>query len=259
MRLEVSVLSNPGGRERNEDACGFWTGGGGCFAVVSDGAGGHGGGDVASKLAVRIILATFRESPECSGAAIDASLKAAHKAIVAQQPTRRELSGMRATATVLAIDTVHNAAVWGHVGDTRLYCFRDGAIVAQTKDHSVVQRMVDAGYLAQAAIRKSSERSKLFAALGHNEAFEAAILSAPFPIRAGDVFLLCTDGFWEYVDESTMLAALSHEKTAAGWLREMVDDVVRRGGREQDNFSALAVFCRDAAPDDADPDATKVE
>jgi len=119
-----------------------------------------------------------------------------------------------------------------------------------------VQKMVDAGYLAQAAIRKSAERSKLFAALGHNEAFQAAIEASPFPIRAGDVFLLCTDGFWEYVDEPAMLAALSHERSAAGWLQEMVDDVVRRGGREQDNFSALAVFCRDAGPED--PDATKV-
>jgi serine/threonine protein phosphatase PrpC len=256
MRLEVSVLSNPGGRERNEDACGFWTGGGGCFAVVSDGAGGHGGGDVASKLAVRVILSAFRDEPRCSGEAIDAALTAAHRAIVAQQPTLPALSGMRATATVLAIDTVHNYAVWGHVGDTRLYCFRDGAIVAQTKDHSVVQKMVDAGYLAQAAIRKSTERSKLFAALGHDEAFEAAISASKFPLRAGDVFLLCTDGFWEYVDEPGMIAALAHGSTPAGWLREMVDDVVRRGGREQDNFSALAVFCRDAAPDD--PDATKV-
>ena len=256
MKLEVSVLSNPGGRERNEDACGFWTGGGGCFAVVSDGAGGHGGGDVASKLAVRVILSAFREDPTCSGEAIDAALTAAHRAIVAQQPTRATLSGMRATATVLAIDSVHNYAVWGHVGDTRLYCFRDGAIVAQTKDHSVVQKMVDAGYLAQAAIRKSTERSKLFAALGHDEAFEAAISASRFPLRAGDVFLLCTDGFWEYVDESTMIAALAHGATAAGWLHEMVDDVVRRGGREQDNFSALAVFCRNPSSDD--PDATKV-
>ncbi len=248
MQLEVSVLSNPGGRERNEDACGFWTGEGGCFAVVSDGAGGHGGGDVASKLAVRVILTRFRDDPSCTGEAIDAGLKAAHHAIVSQQPTRAELSGMRATATVLAIDTVGHAAVWGHVGDTRLYCFRAGKIVAQTKDHSVVQRMVDAGYLAQAALRQSLQRSKLFAALGHDEDFEGTISAAPFPLQVGDVFLLCTDGFWEYVDEATMLATLSHVATAAEWLQEMVDDVVRRGGREQDNFSALAIFCRPSAP-----------
>ena len=123
-----------------------------------------------------------------------------------------------------------------------------GRIVAQTKDHSVVQKMVDAGYLAQAAIRQSLQRSKLFAALGHNEDFVATVEQTPFAIRPGDVFLLCTDGFWEYVDESTMQETLARETTPAEWLRDMVDDVVKRGGREQDNFSALAIFCSEAAP-----------
>lgn len=246
MQLEISVLSNTGGRERNEDACGFWTGGGYSFSVVSDGAGGHGGGDVASKLAVRVILKSLQDTAASTGAALAAALKEAHEAIVHKQPTRPELAAMRATATVLAIDTVHHEALWGHVGDTRLYCFRGGRIVAQTKDHSVVQKMVDAGYLAQTAVRQSLQRSKLFAALGHDEEFTATILPAAFPLEAGDAFLLCTDGFWEYVDESTMLATLGETKTPADWLREMVDDVVRRGGREQDNFSALAIFCSEA-------------
>ena len=248
MQLEVSVLSNPGGRERNEDACGFWSGDGGCFCVVSDGAGGHGGGDVASKLAVRVILTKFQEAPLCTGAAIEAALTSAHRAIVAQQSTRDELSGMRATATVLAIDTAGHRAVWGHVGDTRLYCFREGRVIAQTKDHSVVQKMVDAGYLAQTALRESLQRSRLFAALGHNEDFVATVQDAPFALAAGDVFLLCTDGFWEYIDESAMAAALGRARSPADWLRDMEQDVVAHGGREQDNFSALAVWCSDAPP-----------
>jgi serine/threonine protein phosphatase PrpC len=246
MQLEISVLSNPGGRERNEDACGFWTGRGCSFSVVSDGAGGHGGGDVASKLAVRAILGALQDHPACTGEAIDAALNTAHRAIIEQQQTRDELSGMRATATVLAIDTIHHKAVWGHIGDTRLYCFRGGKIVAQTKDHSVVQKMVDAGYLAQAAVRQSLQRSKLFAALGHDEDFVATVERDAFPVHAGDVFLLCTDGFWEYVDETTMLATLARGNSPAEWLRDMVDDVVKRGGREQDNFSALAIFCSKA-------------
>jgi serine/threonine protein phosphatase PrpC len=257
MKLEVAVLSNAGGRERNEDACGFWTGGGGCFAVVSDGAGGHGGGDVASKLAVQTMLEAFQGAPQCSGAAIGAALDLAHRAILEEQPRRAELHGMRATATVLAIDTVNNTAVWGHVGDTRLYCFRGGTIVAQTKDHSVVQKMVDAGYIAPEAIRTSVARSKLFAALGHDDAIEATIHATPFALASGDVFLLCTDGFWEYVDEATMLATLSQVAAPAAWLREMVDDVVRRGGREQDNFSALAVFCRDGRAHEDDEPGTR--
>ncbi len=248
MQLEVSVLSNPGGRERNEDACGFWTGGGGCFCVVSDGAGGHGGGDVASKLAVRMILNAFQDAPICTGVAIDAALRSAHAAIVGQQATRAELSGMRATATVLAVDTVANTAVWGHVGDTRLYLFRDRHVIAQTKDHSVVQKMVDAGYLAPSAVRESLQRSRLFAALGHDEDFVATVESVAHPLVAGDVFLLCTDGFWEYIDEGAMAAALARTATAAQWLRDMEQDVVAHGGRGQDNFSALAIWTSDAKP-----------
>jgi serine/threonine protein phosphatase PrpC len=248
MQLEISVLSNPGGRERNEDAYGFWTGDGCTFCVVSDGAGGHGGGDVASKLAVRVILAALQESPDCSSAAVDAALTAAHRAIVAQQGTEGPLSGMRATATVLAVDTVHHAAVWGHVGDTRLYCFRGRRVVAQTKDHSVVQKMVDAGYLAQNALRESLQRSRLFAALGHNEDFVATVERTPFPIAGGDAFLLCSDGFWEYIDETAMVEALAQNKTPADWLRVMEREVVLRGGPEQDNFSALAVWCSEGKP-----------
>ena len=247
MQLEVAVLSNPGGRGVNEDACGFWTGDGGCFCVVSDGAGGHGGGDVASKLAVRVILTHFQEAPFCTGEEIDFALKAAHRAIVDQQKTRDALAKMRATATVLAIDTVHHTAVWGHVGDTRLYLFRDGRVAVQTKDHSVVQKMVDAGYLTQDALRDSLQRSRLFAALGHEEDCAATIEAAPFALQPGDAFLLCTDGFWEYVKEPAMAAALARHRTPADWLRDMERDVVGNGGREQDNFSAVAVFCGDVA------------
>lgn len=246
MQLEVSVLSNPGGRERNEDACGFWTGGGGCFCVVSDGAGGHGGGDIASKLAVRMILSSFQDSPDCSGPAIESALRSAHDAIIAQQGVQARSAAMRATATVLAIDTVGRAAVWGHVGDTRLYCFRAGRVVAQTKDHSVVQKMVDAGYLAQAALRDSAQRSRLFAALGHDEDFVATIAATPFTIEGGDVFLLCTDGFWEYIDEAEMVRTLATAASPPEWLRAMEQHVAGREG--QDNFSAVAVWCTESAP-----------
>ncbi len=245
MQLEVSVLTDAGGRARNEDAYGFWSGGGGCFCVVSDGAGGHDAGDVASKLAVRVVLASFQDDPQCTGEAITAALANAHRAILAEQTTADAVSGMRATATVLAIDTVHHVAAWGHVGDTRLYCFRAGKVLAQTKDHSVVQRLVDAGYLKPAAMRESTERSRLFAALGHDGENSASVGASDFVIEGGDVFLLCTDGFWEYIDEAAMETALVGATSAAGWLRVMEEQVRKCGGADQDNFSALAIWCTD--------------
>jgi PPM family protein phosphatase len=243
MRLEISVLSKPGGRATNEDAFGFWAGGGVCFCVVCDGAGGQGGGDVASKLAVRTTLAWFQDEPLCSGKAIEAALSSANRAIMQQQETESRLANMRATAVVLAVDSANRTAAWGHLGDSRLYCFHDRQVVAQTKDHSVVQNMVDAGYLRKEDLRTAKERSRLFAALGQVENFEPVVARTASALAGGDAFLLCTDGFWEYVEERDMERALSEVRSAEEWLRRMERQVVERGGKGQDNYSALAVWC----------------
>ncbi len=255
MRLEISVLSKPGGRAANEDAYGFWAGGGVCFCVLCDGAGGQGGGDVASRLAVSTTLAWFQDSPVCSGAAIEAALGSANRAIMAQQGTETRLANMRATAVVLAVDPAHRTAAWGHLGDSRLYCFRKRRVVAQTKDHSVVQNMVDAGYLKAEDLRTADGRSALFAALGQEENFEPRIAEPTFTLADGDAFLLCTDGFWEYVDEAAMERELERALSAERWLRAMEAQVVERGGPQQDNYSAFAVWCSEP-PGGGDNDTT---
>src|SRR4249920_1493860 len=107
MELQISVMSRTGGRVTNEDACGFWSTPGACFCVVSDGAGGHGGGDVASRLAVRTVLTCFESAPESSGAAIQAALQWANQAIIHEQQNGPRLANMRATVVVLTVDTSH--------------------------------------------------------------------------------------------------------------------------------------------------------
>ena len=247
MQLEISALSKPGGRDPNEDALGFWSEAGVCLCVVADGAGGHGGGDVASKLAVHTILGRFRESPDCTQEAVLRALHEANEAIIARQRAGEVVADMRATAVVLAIDAGRPSACWGHLGDSRLYLFRHGRVLLQTRDHSVVQRMVDAGYLRLDQLRHAPERSRLFAALGHEENFEPALGETAFPIEAGDAFMLCTDGFWEHVDESEMEQALAEVTSAEAWLQRMESQVVARGGKGQDNYSALAVWCSSPA------------
>lgn len=247
MRLEISVLSKPGGREPNEDAFGCWSAEGASFCLLSDGAGGHGGGDVASKLAVRAALTRFQSFPECSGASIASALRLAHEAIIASQRSGEGLANMRATAAVLAVDTTHTAAYWGHLGDTRLYCFRGEQVLMRTKDHSVVQRMVDAGYLRDEDVRRAPDRSQLFAALGQEENFLPAVADAPLALEDGDAFLLCTDGFWQYIDDAAMVESLRGAASTQAWLSRMEEQVVAHGGEDQDNYSALAVWCGDRA------------
>lgn len=244
MELEIAVLSRAGGREVNQDACGFWSTEGKCFCVLSDGAGGHGGGDVASKLAVEKILSCFRENQECSADAIAAAMKYANDTIVLEQQTRADLSDMRATVVVLAIDFEQDVACWGHLGDSRLYCFRDQQIIARTRDHSVVQQMIDAGLLQPHEVRSSPERSKLLNALGDLDAFEPAVQRDPLRVIGNDKFLLCSDGLWEYIEDDEIGAASADAASAEEWLTILESRVLARGRRGQDNYSGLAIWCR---------------
>ena len=166
-----------------------------------------------------------------------------------------ELSDMAATAVVLALDTVRRAASWGHLGDSRLYCFRYGRIVAQTRDDSVVQQMVDAGYLQPHQLRTSPHRNQLLTALGNETSVEPRIIPQDFAVEDGDAFLLCSDGFWEYVPELEMEQTLDEADSVSDWLRAMEDSIIARGRKGQDNYSAIAVWCRDL-PEYSDEDTT---
>jgi PPM family protein phosphatase len=247
MQLEIAALSKPGGRTINEDACGVWSSQDACFCVLSDGAGGHGGGDVASKLTVSRVLDWFRQRPECSSEAVEAALTAANVSVVQTQSSELRLADMRATAVILSVDTAHGQAIWGHLGDTRLYCFREGKLAVQTRDHSVVQSMVDAGFIKPDQVRGVPQRGRLLGALGDAQNFEPCIEQRKFPLRHGDVFLLCTDGVWEYVEEAEMEQTLGECKSGEEWLRRIEAKVLEKGKIGQDNYSALVVWCRDLA------------
>lgn len=244
MELKISVLSKSGGRSINEDAYGCWSSHSRCFCVLSDGAGGHNGGEVASRLAVQYVLDWFRQAPACNGEGIAGALESANAAIVAAQRNAPHLAEMRATVAVLALDSERATATWGHVGDTRLYCFRQQRIILQTRDHSVLQSMIDAGYMKAQDLRTAPQRNMLLAALGDSKTFTPSIEARGFAIADGDVFLLCTDGFWEYIDELQMERTLSAAESPEAWLRQLESQVAAHFSEGQDNYSAVVVACK---------------
>lgn len=242
MKIEIAALSRPGGHPHNEDACGYWTSDGGCCWVLSDGAGGHGGGDVASKTVVATVLREFTLTPEVTPAAVSALILHANDVLVREQQSEGRLRDMRATVAMLVLDRARQLACWGHLGDSRIYAFRSGRLRFQSRDHSVVQSMLDAGVGDAGMLRRHPQRGVLLAALGSADEMEPEVSRAVEPVYDGDVFMLCSDGLWEYVEESIMERLLALSPTAESWLAALEAEVLARAAPAHDNYSAIAVW-----------------
>jgi serine/threonine protein phosphatase PrpC len=244
LELHTCCLSEVGGRQRNEDACGYrQSGTAGCW-ILSDGAGGHGSGDIASRLVVSTVLQAFDQRPEVSCAQAQAWLQAAHAAVIAEKTSGATRDDMHATATLLLLDRAHRRAVFAHAGDSRLYHFRQTRMLTRTRDHSLVQQMVDAGYGDERLLRCHPQRHLLTSAIGAAGAIEISVSPGTVELLPGDTFLLCSDGWWEHLEDAEMEAAL---RRAAGehWLEDMAAAIRRRAPAGHDNYSALCVSSQD--------------
>lgn len=256
LALEVAILSEPGGRAYNEDACGHWHSDQALYCVLADGAGGHGGGDVASRLVVERLLQSLAATPQADGATLERLLRETNRAMIEARVPNTSRADMHSTVVSLMIDFVGHRAAWAHAGDSRLYWFRDGRIVAQTRDHSLVQSLVDAGMVRPEDARSHPRRCELRSALGLDDSIlEVDHSGEARAVEPGDVFLLCTDGLWEHVIEPRLEATLAQSATPRDWLAALEAEVAA-AAREHpghDNFSALAVWTSDAAPAAAGP------
>jgi len=245
--LEVALLSEQGGRTYNEDACGHWHSDSQLCCVLADGAGGHGGGHIASRVVVESLLNGFAAQPSHDGSSLERLVRGANRAVRNARVPDSERAEMYSTAVSLVIDFVHHQAHWAHAGDSRLYWFRHGRIVERTHDHSLVQALVDAGMLQPEQMRSHPKRSELRSALGTDDhELEVSASGAPRALQPGDVFLLCTDGVWEHLDDSVLEATLQQSPTPHAWLAALEDQVTEavRDKRSHDNFTALAVWTR---------------
>lgn len=238
-------LSNSGGRGQNEDYTLASTRGDAYCRVVTDGLGGHHGGEIASRVACEAAVRSFHANPAVTPEAVLDHIRTADDAVRQEQRTNSSMGQMRSTIAMLVANATH--AVYGHAGDTRLYHFRAGRVFHQTKDHSVPQSLVDAGEISAAAIRRHDDRSRLLRALGEEQPVRASVTQAPVPIGKGDAFLLCTDGFWENVIETEMEVDLSKSASPAEWLGYMESRLQERVSGSFDNYTAAAVL-GDALP-----------
>ncbi|MFO7959241.1 MAG: hypothetical protein R6X33_19320 [Candidatus Brocadiia bacterium] len=138
----------------------------------------------------------------------------------------------------MALIVRESRACWVHVGDSRLYLFRDRELRVRTRDHSLVQELVEAGQVAEEAMATHPDQNKLLRSIGGEYPPETTHGSAS--IRPQDRFLLCSDGFWEQIAAEEMSAALAASNLEES-LTDLVDLAVRRAGPSGDNVAVAAV------------------
>ncbi|BEP57794.1 PP2C family protein-serine/threonine phosphatase [Variovorax boronicumulans] len=250
MEIEIVTLSRQGGRTYNEDVHGHWHDERYVACLVADGAGGHGGGDVAAATVRASVLGGFSGAPSLDEAALRALIERANLDVVARQAEGGKLAGMRSTVVFAVIDLEREVLAWVHSGDSRAYLFRGGAIVARTTDHSLVQQMVAGGMLDEEGARLHPQRNMLLSALGSIEEAPDIAVSDRMRLLPGDVLLLCSDGVWEPLGDECLVDTLHASRTPSQWT-ELLDAQIKANAKPgHDNYTALTLWVIEDADDD---------
>ena len=242
LNIQIASRTGVGARSRNEDDLRTGVREPLAFAVLSDGAGGHSDGAVASDLVVRVVTAALQSEAGLEPRMLHATVRNAHELLLKHQSGAGDRERMHATLVALWIDAERALAIWSHVGDSRLYLLRGGRVLHVTRDDSAVQEMVDAGLLTAEAARRHQMKNQLLCAMGAESLFCAHTIEKAFPLVDGDAFLLCTDGWWDKVPHEEIERTLVEAYTPELWLAAMESLIQAGADPDQDNHTAIAIW-----------------
>jgi protein phosphatase len=243
MTLEVGSATDPGRvRPKNEDYLWyeiptdpFLRESRGNLLIVADGVGGVGGGAEASAEAAHTVAQEYYLDPRGDpGRTLRRAIERANLHIYHLREGHPALSGMQTTLTALA---VREGQYWvGHVGDSKGFLLRDGALRQLTRDHTIVQEMRRLGLVDSARAHKHPHRHLLTRTIGGDPLVAIDLKSGP--VRTGDCFILATDGLFEHLEPEDVRATFANHSVEAA-AAACVQDANRRGGF--DNLTVLAV------------------
>ncbi len=239
--ITYKSLTNPGDRNVNEDSLGKNIKNNDnniAVFVVADGLGGHGAGDLASEYAVKTVLTEFEEFKGNSERFLSSVFQKIQNGLLKMQ--KESNKDMKTTLCTALIS--EDRITLCHVGDSRIYLFGKKKLLYRTNDHSVPQMLYQAGSIKKKEIRHHPDRNKLLRAMGEKTEiiqYDICSFHKNDDIKA---LLLCTDGFWEHLDEKEMIKALRKSENATEWMQKM-EKLHQKNGKKhsKDNFSAIAV------------------
>lgn len=245
--VEYAERSDPGrdpAKQVNEDVCGRRETRFGHLCVVCDGMGGHAAGREAAELALSTIFEVFDQAPNGSPPAevLRAAIEEASRRIHTM-PTDEAALG-RPGSTVVAIVMHALGTEVAHIGDSRVYMVHEGQVFRVTRDHSIVQEMVDRGLLTPQQAAHHPDANRITRALGMAPEVEAEVRPQPVFHVAGDAFLLCSDGLSDLVEDQEILDVVGNVPAAQA-VSQLVDMANARGGH--DNITVVILRARTTA------------
>jgi serine/threonine protein phosphatase PrpC len=212
------------------------------IACVIDGVGGYEGGEVAASIAHDTIIKTLNSSSANLPEDLAEAFKLANDEIYKEKQAVKQRQSMACVATLAVVDIVKNQFYYAHVGDTRIYLFRDKSLVKVSSDHSFVGFLEDSGRLTEEAAMNHPKRNEINKALG----FEHEIVSEKgyietgnSPFLPGDLLLLCSDGLTDMVSSQEITAVLSGDGSLEAKGKKLIDSANHNGGR--DNITVVLV------------------
>src|SRR5262245_24469522 len=248
--VSVSLITDVGClRDNNEDSSACITPGQserlaskGVLAIVADGMGGHSAGEIASRLAVEVVGRIYYDHSGEAEESLRQAFLEANRLIYETAQTEGDLAGMGTTCTALAI---HNGrAISAHVGDSRLYLVRNGAIYLMSEDHSAVMEMVRQGLISYEAGQRHPDKNVLMRSLGTCPEVMVSMWEQPFPLRSGDQFVLCSDGLYDLVANEEIRDVVTTESAYSACDR-LVALAKERGGPDNITIGLLEVKSKD--------------
>jgi serine/threonine protein phosphatase PrpC len=252
MNYTIAQESRIGGREVNQDRVGWLATADAVLMVVADGMGGHLHGEVAAQMAVDTMIRRFRDEAKTllthPARFLVATLNEVHQTIVRYSAESRIPPQTAPRTTCIACVVQNGQAWWAHAGDSRLYLIHGSGTgasgVVRTRDHSLVQRMVDDGSLSREQAANHPWRNRVFSCLG-GDAPPQIEVSPAMSLQDGDLIALCTDGAWWPLGDTLVsgLASAPLKSSVPG----LLDAAEQAAGPGADNLTLIAM--RWGAPD----------
>jgi serine/threonine protein phosphatase PrpC len=238
LKVSEQASRSDTGRQRNANEDSFFVRS--PIFVVADGMGGAQAGEVASKAAADVFDRELPDGPP--ERTLPELIQSANRQIHEMARKDPSVAGMGTTTTAVVLDPEREEVVIGHVGDSRAYRLRDGKLERLTRDHSLVEEMRRKGQLTDEQAEDHPQRSIITRALGPEPEVEVDVRTVP--ARAGDVFLVCSDGLTTMVDEDRITEVLTSAGSLDAAVRTLVDEANRAGGR--DNITAVVFRLEDS-------------